>query len=82
MTKGYAAFLARPIQTQVIGVYGRLHGLNEYIRVLKERQEEPSSAVADLSAERRVADLGTSIRALHSLLDEQYPRIAENFQQA
>ena len=66
---------------QVIKVYDQLHGLNERIRVLKEKVHEPSKNATDSDAKRLKTELGDSIRGLTSLLDAEYPKIGKNFQE-
>ena len=79
--KGYISYLRKPIPMKVIKVYDQLHGLNEHIRVLKEKIHEPNKSATDSDAEGLKTELGDSIRTLISLLDVQYPKIGKNFQE-
>lgn len=78
--KGYISYLRRPIPMKVIKVYDQLHGLNENIRILKEKIDEPNKSITNSDAEGFRTELGDSIPTLISLLDTQYPKIGKNFQ--
>jgi hypothetical protein len=66
---------------KVIKVYDKLHGLNEYIPVLKEKVHVPCKNTIGSYGERLKIELGDSIRELTSLLDAEYPKIGKNFQE-
>jgi hypothetical protein len=79
--KGYISYLHKPIPMKVIKVYNQLHGLNDRIRVLKEKVHEPDKSTINSEAEGLKTELGDSIRLLISLLDAQYPKIGRNFEE-
>ena len=65
----------------VIKVYDQLHGLNEHIRALKKNVHEPKTSATYSNAEGLKTELGNNIRALISLLDAEFPKIAKNFRE-